>query len=47
MRDLTDAFEARKKLEEFSRKATNAILMIDGQTVDLILKDSKLENQFF
>jgi len=30
MRDMTDIYEASKKLEEFARKATNSILMIDG-----------------
>lgn len=30
MRDLYDSFEIQKKLEEFSRRATNSILMIDG-----------------
>jgi hypothetical protein len=34
MRDLFDSFEIQKKLEEFSRRATNSILMIDGQTLD-------------
>mmetsp|Transcript_4676 Transcript_4676/g.7949 ORF Transcript_4676/g.7949 Transcript_4676/m.7949 type:complete len:542 (-) Transcript_4676:46-1671(-) len=47
MRDMTDSFEAKKRLEEFSRKATNAILMIDGQTLDLLLQDKKLEERFF
>jgi hypothetical protein len=30
MRDLYDSFEIQKKLEEFSRRAANSILMIDG-----------------
>jgi phospholipid-translocating ATPase len=47
MRDLTDTFEAKKQMDDFGRKATTAILMIDGQTVDLILGDKKLEDQFF
>jgi hypothetical protein len=28
--NLFDSFEIQKKLEEFSRRATNSILMIDG-----------------
>jgi phospholipid-translocating ATPase len=47
MRELTDKLDTKKKLEEFSRKATSAILMIDGQTIDLIMKDKKLEELFF
>lgn len=47
MRDITEAFEANKKLEEFSRKANNCILMIDGTTVDTILSQTKLEERFF
>lgn len=30
IRDMTDSFEIGKKLEDFGRKATNSILMIDG-----------------
>lgn len=47
MRDLTDEFEIRKELEQFSRKATSAILMIDGQTLDIVLKNKNLEDMFF
>ena len=47
MRDITEGFEANKKLEEFSRKATNCILMIDGTTLDCILGQAKLEERFF
>ena len=47
MRDMTDVYEVDKKLDEFSRKATNSILMIDGQTLDLCLKDKELERKFF
>jgi len=44
---MVDSFEVLKKLEEFSRKATTAILMIDGQSLDIILRDKKLEDRFF
>lgn len=47
MRDITEGFEANKKLEEYSRKATNCILMIDGTTLDCILQSPKLEERFF
>ena len=47
MRDLYDSFEIQKKLEEFSRRATNSILMIDGKTLDMILSNKKLEDRFF
>lgn len=30
MRDMVDPFEVAKTLEDFSRKANNCILMIDG-----------------
>jgi phospholipid-translocating ATPase len=44
---MTDPYACNKLLEEFSRKATNSILMIDGQTIDLVLSDPKLETKFF
>lgn len=47
MRDMTDIFDAGKKLDEYSRKAANSILMIDGQTLDLIMTEKKLEEKFF
>ena len=47
MRDMVDPYEAMKKLDDFARKAANSILMIDGQTIDLILSDKKLEEKFF
>ena len=47
MRDITEGAEANKKLEEFSRRASNCILMIDGTTVDCILGQAKLEERFF
>jgi phospholipid-translocating ATPase len=47
MRDMTDPYMTNKLLDDFSRKATNSILMIDGQTVDVILGDPKLEEKFF
>ena len=47
MRDMTDPADVERRLEEFSRKATSVILMIDGQTVDVILSHKKLEDRFF
>ena len=47
MRDMSDPYLCNKSLDEFARKATNSILMIDGQTIDLILSDIKLEQKFF
>ena len=47
MRDMTDPADVERRLEEFSRKATNVILMIDGTTVDTILSHKKLEDRFF
>ena len=47
MRDMVDPYDAMKKLDDFARKAATSILMIDGQTVDLILTDKKLEEKFF
>lgn len=47
MRDITEAYDASKRLDEFSRKAANSILMIDGGTLQLCLEDKKLEQKFF
>ena len=47
MRDMTDKYDAGKKLDEFSRTASHTVLMIDGQTVDLVLSDKALEEKFF
>lgn len=47
MRDITEAYDASKRLDEFSRKATSSILMIDGGTLQLCLEDKKLEQKFF
>ena len=47
MRDMTEAYDASKRLDEFSRKAASSILMIDGQTLDLCLGTKKLEEKFF
>ena len=46
IRDMTDSFEIGKKLEDFGRKATNSILMIDGGSLDIILSEKKLEDRF-
>ena len=45
MRDIDNVKEAKQILNEFERK-TNTLLMIDGQTLDIILKDSELEEKF-
>lgn len=47
MRDMTDPDEVSKLLDEFSRKAKQSILMIDGGTLDICLKDKVLEEKFF
>jgi phospholipid-translocating ATPase len=47
MRDITEGYEASKRLDEFARKATSSILMIDGGTLDVCLNDKKLEDKFF
>jgi phospholipid-translocating ATPase len=47
MRDMVDTNEANAKIEEFSRKSTNVILMIDGQSLDIFLRNKKLEERFF
>lgn len=44
---MSDAFAMGKKLEEFSRKASNCILMIDGQSFDVCLSTKLLEEKFF
>ena len=44
---MSDAFEMGKILEEFSRKASNVILMIDGQSFDVCLSTKLLEEKFF
>ena len=47
MRDMTEPDEISSSLDTFSRKATTSILMIDGITLDIILKDKFLEDKFF
>jgi len=47
IRDVADAFECMKRIDEFSRKANNVILMIDGHSLDIILKNKRLEERFF
>jgi len=47
IREITDILEAERKLDEFSKKATNAILMIDGSSLDLMLSVKHLEEKFF
>jgi len=47
MRDMTDREEARRALQEYSKHAANCILMIDGQTLDLIMTNKQLEQLFF
>ena len=45
MRDIDNIKEAKACLDEFERK-TNTLLMIDGQTLDILLSDSALEERF-
>ena len=47
MRDLNDTNEAVQRLEEFTRKSNNVILMIDGHSLDFFLSSKKLEERFF
>ena len=46
MRDQVDHIDAESLLAEFERKQ-NTILMIDGQTLDLMLSKTSLENRFW
>lgn len=46
MRDQDDRQEAEKLLSEFERK-TNTLLMIDGQTLDIMLSKASLEQKFW
>ena len=47
MKDLTTMSETYQKLKEFEFKSANVLLMIDGQSLDLILRDKRLEDKFF
>lgn len=47
MREMTDGDEINSALDAYSRKSTTSILMIDGITLDLVLKDKNLEEKFF
>lgn len=47
IRDMADSLEAQQRLEEYSRKANNVILMIDGTSLDFFLSNKKLEERFF
>lgn len=46
MRDQENTFEAEGLLAEFERK-TDTLLMIDGQTLDLMLNRPNLEEKFW
>ncbi len=46
MKELRTMKEAELKLKEFENK-TNNLLMIDGQSLDLILGSKSLEEKFF
>jgi len=46
MRELTTARECELKLREFENR-TEQLLMIDGQTVDIVLSTKQLEEMFF
>jgi len=46
MRDLESIRDASAKLDEFEQK-TNTLLMIDGQTLELLMSESLLEERFF
>lgn len=45
MRDIESPADARATLDDFERR-TNTLLMIDGQTLDLLLADPGLEEKF-
>lgn len=47
MRDMEDPDEINSSLDAYSRKAATSILMIDGITLDIVLKDKNLEEKFF
>lgn len=47
MREITDKFDAIKQLDQFKRQANNTVLLIDGQTIDLVFSDPILEERFF
>jgi phospholipid-translocating ATPase len=46
MRDQEDKIEAEALLSEFERKS-NTLLMIDGQTLDIMLSKRTLEEKFW
>ena len=46
MKEMTNGKECELRLKEFGNK-TDQLLMIDGQTLDVILADKKLEELFF
>lgn len=47
MRDILAEKEAELKLKEFESKAENSLLMIDGQTIDVMMRKKHLEDMFF
>jgi phospholipid-translocating ATPase len=46
MRELANVKDVEIRLKEFENK-TQSLLMIDGQTLDIILANKHLEEQFF
>lgn len=47
MKDIVSVKEAETKLKEFERKAETALLMIDGTTIDTMMRTKHLEELFF
>jgi len=47
MREIDDHKALKESLKEFSHKVLNTVLIIDGKTLDTILKNEDCEQQFF
>lgn len=47
MRELEDHKLVLEHLKEFAPKVLNTVLIIDGKTLDTILKNENCEEQFF
>lgn len=47
MKDLNSTIDIMQKLNEFEKKITSSLLIIDGTTLSVVLASPSLEERFF
>lgn len=47
MKELTSPVDIQNRLNDFEKKINQSLLIIDGQTLSVILSNSALEERFF